>query len=263
MQTDSSRFSYSPSIVWFCDSMNKNQNSEHAQTTTFPLNVIWGVFHLLRNSENPIRDVNGTHVFWAYHVPGNNWKFRKVVLFSRWKISDEKACSIHEFSQGITGSSRLFKHGDICATILNFGDERINEWNLCQMQHRLFLMDFSRKVSERFWFWCLLCYLVSFVVILTVLVLKIKSIKLLSVNGKRPKSPATSTWQPHVSSSGKILTNIHEIKSCGLQFDRTKWDWYSQSILKFNLDTGEREVNGCKATNCTLRNYVKLVGIGN
>ena len=139
----------------------------------------------------------------------------------------------------------------------------INEWNLCQMQHRLFLMDFSRKVSERFWFWCLLCYLVSFVVILTVLVLKIKSIKLLSVNAKRPKSPATSTWQPHVSSSGKILTNIHEIKSCGLQFDRTKWDWYSQSILKFNLDTGEREVNGCKATNCTLRNYVKLVGIGN
>ena len=139
----------------------------------------------------------------------------------------------------------------------------INEWSLCQMQHRLFLMDFSRKVSERFWFWCLLFYLVSFVVILTVLVLKIKSIKLLSVNGKRAKSPATSTWQPQVSSSGKILTNIHEIKSCGLQFDRTKWDWYSQSILKFNLDTGEREVNGCKATNCTLRNYVKLVGIGN
>ena len=43
------------------------------------------------------------------------------------EISGEKACSIYEFSQGITGSSRLFTQGDICATILNFGDERISE----------------------------------------------------------------------------------------------------------------------------------------
>ena len=50
------------------------------------------------------------------------------------EISGEKACSIYEFSQGITGSSRLFTQGDICATILNFGDERISEWNLCQME---------------------------------------------------------------------------------------------------------------------------------
>ena len=122
-----SRFSYSPHIVWFCDSMNKNQNSEHAQNRdTFPFNVqvrgtgerrrwvrgcvIWGAFHLLRNSENSSWDVNGTNVFWAYHwkVRGNNWSFKKVVLFSGWKISGEKAWSIHEFSQGITGSSRLF-----------------------------------------------------------------------------------------------------------------------------------------------------------
>ena len=111
-----SRFSYSPRIVWFCDRMNKNQNSEHAQNRdTFSFLkctgerrrwvrgcVIWGALHLLRNSENSGWDVNGTHVFWAYHwkVPGNNWNFKKVVLFSRWKIS------IHEFSQGITGSSR-------------------------------------------------------------------------------------------------------------------------------------------------------------
>ena len=48
MQTDFSRFSYSPRIVWFRDRMNKNQNSEHAQNRdTFPLNVIWGAFHLL------------------------------------------------------------------------------------------------------------------------------------------------------------------------------------------------------------------------
>ena len=154
MQTDFSRFSYSPRIVWFCDSMNKNQNSEHAQNRdSFALNVIWGAFHLLRNSENPRWDVNGTQVFWAYHwkVPGNNWNFKKVVLFSRWKISGEKACSIYEFSQGITGSSRLFKHGDICATILNFGDERINEWNLCQMEHILHSMDLSMEVFESFW----------------------------------------------------------------------------------------------------------------
>ena len=74
------------------------------------LNVIWGALHLLRNTGNSGWDVNGTHVFRAFHwkVPGNNWNFKKVILFSRWKISGEKACSIYEFSQGITGRSRLF-----------------------------------------------------------------------------------------------------------------------------------------------------------
>ena len=60
--------------------MNKDQNSEHAQNRdTLPLNVIWGAFHLLRNSENSSWDVNGTHVFRAFHmkVPGNNWNFKK------------------------------------------------------------------------------------------------------------------------------------------------------------------------------------------
>ena len=72
--------------------MNKNQNSEHAQNRdTFPLNVIWGAIHLLRNSENSSWDVNGTHVFreFLWKVPGNNGNLKKVVLFSRWKISDE------------------------------------------------------------------------------------------------------------------------------------------------------------------------------
>ena len=32
-------------------------------------------------------------------------------------MSGEKACSIYEFSQRITGSSRLFTHGHICPTI--------------------------------------------------------------------------------------------------------------------------------------------------
>ena len=60
--------------------MNKNQNSEHAQNRdTFLLNVIWGAFHLLRNSENSSWDVNGTHVFRAFlwKVPGNNGNWRK------------------------------------------------------------------------------------------------------------------------------------------------------------------------------------------
>ena len=74
---------------------------------------------------------------------------------------------------------------------------------------------------------------------------------------------ARSHLQPARDSRTWVRAAIHEIKSCCLQFDRTKWDWYSQSVLKFNLDTGEREVNWYKATNCTLRNYVKLVGIVN
>ena len=120
-----------------------NKNHEHAQNRdTFPLNVIWDAFHLLRNSENSSWDVNGTHLFR---------NFTKVVLFSRWKIPGEKAGSIYEFSQGITGSSRLLTHGDISATILNFGGERINEWKLCQMEHILHSMDLSREVSESFW----------------------------------------------------------------------------------------------------------------
>ena len=34
-------------------------------------------------------------------------------------------------------------HGDICATILNFGDESRNEWNLYKMEHVLHSMDLS------------------------------------------------------------------------------------------------------------------------
>ena len=69
-----------------------------------------GRFHFPRNSANSGWDVNGTHVFQAsqWKVPGNKWNFEKVVLFSRWKLSGGNACSIYEFSQGIT-SSRLFR----------------------------------------------------------------------------------------------------------------------------------------------------------
>ena len=38
-------------------------------------------------------------------------------------------------------------HGDI----LNFGDESIKEWNLCQMEHVLHSMDLSIEVSQSFW----------------------------------------------------------------------------------------------------------------
>ena len=41
-------------------------------------------------------------------------------------------------------------HVDICATILNFGDESINEWNLCQMEHVLHSMDLSMEVPQSF-----------------------------------------------------------------------------------------------------------------
>ena len=34
-------------------------------------------------------------------------------------------------------------HGDISAIFLNFGDESIKEWNLCQVEHVLHSMDLS------------------------------------------------------------------------------------------------------------------------
>ena len=71
---------------------------------------IKGAFHFPRNSANSDWDVNGTHIFLAFQwkVAGNMWNFEKVVLISRWKLSGGNACSIYEFSQGIT-SSRLFR----------------------------------------------------------------------------------------------------------------------------------------------------------
>ena len=46
---------------------------------------IKGAFHFPRNSANSGWDVNGTHVFQAFHwkVPGNKKNFENVVLFSR------------------------------------------------------------------------------------------------------------------------------------------------------------------------------------
>ena len=69
---------------------------------------IKGAFHLPRNSGNSVWDVNGTHVFKAFHwkVAGNKWNFEKVVLFCRWKLSGGNACSIYEFSvPGYSGLS--------------------------------------------------------------------------------------------------------------------------------------------------------------
>ena len=89
------------------------------------------------------------HTF-QWNIPGNKWNFEKVVLFSRWKFSGEKACSIYKFSQGIT-SSRLSTAIYICTTILNFGDQSRNEWNLRQMEHVLHSMDLYMEVFESFW----------------------------------------------------------------------------------------------------------------
>ena len=58
-----------------------------------------GVFHLPRNSGNSGWDVNGTHVFGSFHwkISGINGTSEKVVLFSRWKLSDGNVCSIYNF----------------------------------------------------------------------------------------------------------------------------------------------------------------------
>ena len=42
-------------------------------------------------------------------------------------------------------------HGDICVTVLNFGDESMKEWNLRQMEHVPRSMDLSMEVSQSFW----------------------------------------------------------------------------------------------------------------
>ena len=58
-----------------------------------PLKCKFGRFPFSKKFGNSGWDGNGTHVFQGFHwkVPGNNWNFKKVVLFSRWKISGEKA----------------------------------------------------------------------------------------------------------------------------------------------------------------------------
>jgi len=94
-----------------------------------------GAFHLPRNSGNSGWDVNETRFFWALHwkVPGNKWKFEKVVLLSLWKFPLKSAFHLRAFTR-----NHHFQavQGDICTTIL-FGDGSINEWNLCQMEHVL------------------------------------------------------------------------------------------------------------------------------
>ena len=50
------------------------------------------------NTEIPV-GVLMAHTF-SFHWKdlGHKWNFKKVVQFSRWKFSGEKACSIYEFS---------------------------------------------------------------------------------------------------------------------------------------------------------------------
>ena len=63
------------------------------------LTVMQGVFHFPRNSGNSGWDVNATHVFGSFHwkISGINGTSEKVVLFSRWKLSDGNVCSIYNF----------------------------------------------------------------------------------------------------------------------------------------------------------------------
>ena len=85
-------------------------------------------------------------LFRALHkkVPWNKWNFVFPLEIVRWKSM---------FYLRVLIRNHQFKaiHGDICGTILKFGDESINEWNLCQMEHVLHSMDLSTPVSENFW----------------------------------------------------------------------------------------------------------------
>ena len=108
------------------------------------LNVTGGAFHIVRNSENSGWG-DGTHVFQAFHwnFPGNNWNFKKVVLFSRWKISGEKAWSIYEFSQGsinewnlrttdtwLTSTPCLCSDHDWLKSVLHGSMQNVLDWNI-------------------------------------------------------------------------------------------------------------------------------------
>ena len=79
MQTDFSRFSYSPRIVWFRDKIKKKSKFCACAKIGILFLWTWGAFHLLRNSENSSWDVDGTHVFRTFHwkVPGNNCILKK------------------------------------------------------------------------------------------------------------------------------------------------------------------------------------------
>ena len=68
-----------------------------------------GVFHLPRNSGNSGWDVNGTHVFGSFQwkISEINGTSEKVVLFSRWKLSDGK-CVFHLRVSQVFTSSRSF-----------------------------------------------------------------------------------------------------------------------------------------------------------
>ena len=89
------------------------------------LESILGPFHVHRNSGNSGWDVNGTHVFRDFHlkVPEKKWNFEKVVLFLCWKLGQSM------FHLRVFTMNHRFQaiYGDICATILNFGNRSINQ----------------------------------------------------------------------------------------------------------------------------------------
>ena len=74
-----------------------------------------GVFHLPRDSGNSGGDVNGTHFFSTFHwkISGINRTSEKVVLFSRWKLSDGKCVftRFHQFQAFHAGESSVKRNG--------------------------------------------------------------------------------------------------------------------------------------------------------
>ena len=83
---------------------------------------------------------------------GITGKLKRKSCFLTGNFSNGNACLIYEFLRGIT-SSMLFTAISVPRReiILNFGDESINKWKLCQMEHPLHSMDLSMEASQSFW----------------------------------------------------------------------------------------------------------------
>ena len=70
-----------------------------------------GAFHFIEISEISVANINGTHVYPAFHpkipeIPGNKWNFEKLALFLVGDLSYKKCVPItglHKLSQAISG----------------------------------------------------------------------------------------------------------------------------------------------------------------
>ena len=92
-----------------------------------------------------------TYFYWAFYWKnqGNNWKIENVVLFSLWKLSNGNACSIYEFSKGIS-SSRLFTAISVPPSWI-LVTRAFKRMELVSNSHVLLSMDLSMEISQSVW----------------------------------------------------------------------------------------------------------------